>query len=137
MRTGLVFIMILMLGITGCGGSESVSAEEKELMKEPISISVERPYADGHDPLGIVEGRELMCSAGGREEAEDIAEKYAIELVDYGLGVAVFHTEEDPSAVIERGKKQGLPELSKNTRGTAFEGSGTSGSFRPDGENLH
>lgn len=127
--------MVLMLAVTGCGGESGPSAGEKEMMTH--TISMEKPDGGGVDLLTPVEGRELIASADSEEEARDIAEKYGIELVDYGLGVASFHTDEDPAVVIERGKKQGLPELSKNTRGTAFDDGGTSGGFRPDINNIH
>ena len=35
--------------------------------------------------------------------------------MEYGYGVASFHSEEAPETVIERGKAQGWPELSLNT----------------------
>ncbi len=59
-------------------------------------------------------GEELLCMADSEEEAKRIAELYQIELIRYGDGVAVFHTEEDPRAVIERGVKESLPGLSIN-----------------------
>ena len=66
------------------------------------------------------EGRELIASCKDEKEAQDIADKYGIEFVDYSWGVAVFHTEEDPVSVINRGKKNGWPVLSVNGRGEAF-----------------
>ena len=134
MRIRLVFIMVLMTGITGCGSEAVTASGGKELMTH--TISMEKPDGNGVDLLNPVEGRELTATAGSEEEARDIAEKYGIELVDYGLGVAVFHTDEDPSAVIERGKKQGLPVLSKNTRSITFDDSGTSGDFSSGRDNV-
>lgn len=62
----------------------------------------------------LAPGEELMCEAQSREQAQSIADSYGIELVNYGYGIAVFTTEEDPRTVIERGKSQGLPILSLN-----------------------
>ena len=135
MRIRLVLIMVIMIGITGCGRQAGPSPGGKETMTHTISMG--KPDGNGGDLLTPVEGRELTASANSEEEARDIAEKYGIELVSYGLGVAVFHTDEDPSAVIERGKKQGLPVLSKNTRSTTFDDAGTSGGIRPDGNTVH
>ena len=72
--------------------------------------------ADEQDGVILyAEGRELMAPAASREEAEEIAALYGIELVDYKHGYALFHTEENPSAVRERGVKNGWPELEPNT----------------------
>ncbi len=76
-------------------------------------------FADLSDgQAGIIryaEGRELMAPAASREEAEEIAALYGVELVDYEHGYALFHTEEDPSAVRERGRENGWPELEINS----------------------
>ncbi len=60
------------------------------------------------------EGEELYCLTDSKEEAEEIADMYQIELVRYGDGVAVFHTQEDPRSVIEKGKANGFPKLAIN-----------------------
>lgn len=57
-------------------------------------------------------GGRLMCTAESMEQAQQIAQQYGIELLKFRHGVAVFSTEEDPRAVIERGLEQGWPELS-------------------------
>ncbi len=62
----------------------------------------------------VVEGAELICLAGSAEEAQQIADAYQIELVSFGDGVAVFHTDRDLNEVISYGKKNKLPELSPN-----------------------
>lgn len=62
----------------------------------------------------VAEGRELMCLADSREEAQAIADSYGITLVDFSYGVAVFTTQESPSSVIARGEAQGLHPLSPN-----------------------
>ena len=62
----------------------------------------------------MTEGAELYCLADSQEEAGEIADLYGIELVDFDLGVATFHTEEDPGAVIQRGKENGWRSLSLN-----------------------
>lgn len=56
-------------------------------------------------------GGRLVCAAETVEEARQIAQLYGIEFVDLQYGLACFSTEEDPNAVIERGKAQGWPEL--------------------------
>ncbi len=61
-----------------------------------------------------VEGAELLCIVESEDEAKEIADMYGIELVDYKVGVATFHTEEDPRAVVERGIENGYPGISIN-----------------------
>ncbi len=65
-------------------------------------------------PEDVVKGRELICLADSREEAEQIAKDYGIELVDFAHGVASFHTAEDLGAVLERGKEKNLKQLDIN-----------------------
>ena len=60
------------------------------------------------------EGRELMGEAATREDAEALAALYGIELVSWSGRLAVFHTEEDPAAVIRRGRENGWPALEIN-----------------------
>lgn len=67
------------------------------------------------DPDAVVPGRELLRSVESLEEAERLAECYGITLVEYIDGLAVFTTEEDPRDVIQRGRDNGWPELSRNS----------------------
>ena len=69
----------------------------------------------------VRDGRELFCLSNTREEAEETAGQYGIELVDYQDGVAVFHCEGDPASLIETGKKNGWKELSLNTADTTVK----------------
>jgi hypothetical protein len=65
-------------------------------------------------PTRYSEEMPLICTADSQEQAEEIAARYGITLVEYSHGVAGFYTEEDPAAVIRRGKEQGWVELSLN-----------------------
>lgn len=62
----------------------------------------------------IAEGEELFALAENEEEAKKIAELYGISLVDFSYGVASFHTDEDLSAVIKRGKDNNWPLIEVN-----------------------
>ena len=64
----------------------------------------------------IVEGKELCCLCESEEKAEEIAELYGIELVDWNHGTAVFHTEDDPKEVIQYGIDNDLPLLELNRK---------------------
>ena len=81
-------------------GTLSVSSED---VVEPAVISQE-----------VVEGQELMCLADDKEQAQQIADQYGIELVEFSYGVATFHTNEDPQKIIDMGKEMGYPELEIN-----------------------
>ncbi len=124
MRRYLIFGVILcILGIliTGCTKGDK---EVKESKKEAVMNSSVGDSGSLQDNLNSImqgeEGRELIASCKDEKEAQDIANKYGIEFVDYSWGVAVFHTEEDPVSVINRGKKNGWPVLSINGRGEAI-----------------
>ena len=62
----------------------------------------------------VMEGRELLAFVETEEEAVEIADLYGIQLLDYSYNVAVYHTEEDPREVIERGEKNGYPPIDLN-----------------------
>lgn len=71
--------------------------------------------ADSQTPLqNICEEAPLMACAESQEEAEALARQYGITLVAWEHGIATFHTVEDPREVIQRGIREGLPELSLN-----------------------
>lgn len=90
---------LLMAGLTAVGllGCSEPAVLEGELV-----------------PIELAPGEELYCYAESKEQAEEIAEAYGIELVHFGNSIAAFHTEEDPFEVIRRGEKEGLPTLSPN-----------------------
>ena len=90
MKTGLLLAVIFFLLLPGCAGqTTAVSASPA-------------PAASAGEPA---EGQELFCLAESREKAEELAELYEIEFVDYAHGVATFHAE-DPQAVIARGDRK-------------------------------
>ena len=101
MRNSIIWILLLILfAFTGCAG-------RKQPAVSPLpSASIQYPEA--------AEGEELMTSVESREEAEEIAALYGIELVSCSEHVATFHTEEDLHSVIRRGKENGWPPLEIN-----------------------
>ena len=114
-------ICCFVFPVTGCvknGGVAKKEGDKKEVRTETETEIEESIKGETY----AVEGRELAASAKDEEEALEIAGIYGIELVEYSLGVAVFHTEEDPLTVINRGKGKDWPVLSINSRGTAFKG---------------
>ena len=92
----IISAALACLMLAGCGKKE---VPLDEVSTVPVRYSEEMP---------------LICTADSRQQAEEIAAQYGITLVDYSYGVAAFYTEEDPAAVIRRGKEQGWVELSLN-----------------------
>ena len=102
MRHSIIWVILLIavLALTGCAGR----------FQPPVSPmptgSAQRPQA--------AEGEELLATVESREEAEEIAALYGIELVSCSEHIATFHTEEDLQTVIQRGKDNGWPLLEIN-----------------------
>ena len=102
MRHSIIWVILLIavLALTGCAGR----------FQPPVSPmptgSAQRPQA--------ADGEELLATVESREEAEEIAALYGIELVSCSEHVATFHTDEDLYAVIRRGKDNGWPLLEVN-----------------------
>lgn len=63
---------------------------------------------------------ELVAQADTLEQAQEIAGLYGIQLLHYEYGIAVYTTQEDPDAVIQRGMENGWPLLERNFPVTAF-----------------
>ena len=95
-RIAAVLLALAAL-LPGCARQSSIPTAEPK-------IDMER----------VAEGSELFALTDSQEEAEKIAELYGIELVDFSYGVATFHTEEMPDAVIQRGKDHSWPEIEIN-----------------------
>lgn len=53
----------------------------------------------------------LVANAATKEEAEEIAELYEIELIEYHKTVAVYETEKEPNALIHLGEEKGYPSI--------------------------
>lgn len=95
MRKIVLLLLFLML-FCGCRGAADLPAQ-------------------GADQKGeVAPGQELTCLVNTQQDALAIARQYGIELVGFEAGVAVFHTEDDWSQIIEQGRKAGWPELSPN-----------------------
>ena len=100
-------LLLLSAFLPGCAGKTSATAGVKPLPEARLEESPASPR--------VAEGRELFKRVKTLEEAEEIAELYGIELVDFSYGVATYHTEEDPGEVIARGEAEGWPKIALNT----------------------
>jgi len=79
-----------------------------------------RPGIPGNQGGGSHAPDQLVGLFDDEEQAKECAKLYGIELVSFNYGVALFKVEGDPKAIIEKGLKNGWPELSLNNRFEAF-----------------
>ena len=103
-----VIVGIMMLTAVGCGKNDGIREGETDMVSGTVTVSQTGRKDD------IVKGGELICSADDEAQAREIAGLYGIELVRFEYGVATFHTDDDPAAVIQKGKDNGWKELSVN-----------------------
>ena len=109
MKQFLIFLLAAaLLCLCGC----SRSSQTEFLPKQETEPALETETRETIQPT-VPEGQ-LLCVAETREEAEEIAELYGIELIRYQEELAVYSTGEDPREVIRRGQENGWPELSLN-----------------------
>ena len=120
MRQTILWILILMLVfLCGCRSSgQAVPPSPPEATAHPktdATMPSAKPVTPSTQPSGTVNPRgQLMGKAESWDHAEEIAELYGISLVNYGNGLALYYTEEDPQAVIARGEENDWPKLSLN-----------------------
>lgn len=113
----LSLILLTAVGLYGCGG-------QKELTK--ITADNTLPLLQAPEPAGEngLSGNdtgddnpavtELTALADTREEAEEIANLYGIELSAYSYGVATYTTDKNLHELMELGLENDYPELTPN-----------------------
>ena len=101
-----VWLLLCMFLLLGCARQkvEILPEQGTEATLAPTHVSEMPFHVPGH----------LMCEAKTEEEALEIAGLYEIELLRFHNGLAVFQTEENLDAVIERGRANGWPVLVKD-----------------------
>ena len=104
-------VLLGSLLLTACSAGQTAEPPRPSAPPPAAPAAADTPRPALLEP---VSGAELLCLAEDEAEAKAIAEQYGLELVDFGYGVATFHTEDDPYAVIQKGKQNGWPELSIN-----------------------
>ena len=117
----ILTILLLAAVLCACGPT-AAPAPEKPAPEKPqptvAPAATAAPTApatgDGIQPDAVSPEAQLLAKTETEAEAEELAELYGITLVKYRNGLARFHTEEDPRAVIRRGQENGWPELTLN-----------------------
>lgn len=99
----VLFLAAMLLALCACREAS-----------QPITPASSSPSGDLISDHG-----QLICSVESYEDAQAVAQLYGITLVDYYRNLALYHTEEDPREVIQRGQENGWPELTLNRTATA------------------
>ena len=93
--------------------------ENKIIRIDPKILELENHRTDNSETEGDEpENRtvELIALADTEEQAQEIASLYQIELLSFSNGVAVYATDQEPSALIALGQQNGYPVLSVNKK---------------------
>lgn len=106
-----VLCALAAMGLTGCRDKTPSAVIPLDTTRTTAPADNARETAPRETPA---QSGQLTASAQTREEAEQIAELYGIELVDFAAPSALYATQEDPEAVIQRGIDNGWPLLEIN-----------------------
>lgn len=112
----LGLIVLAAVGICGCGGNRELTraaADESIPKLQKLESDEDDSPADSAEN-DVSAATELIALADTREEAEEIAELYGIELSTYSYGVATYTTDKNAFELIELGEENGYPALSLN-----------------------
>ena len=101
-------VLLLLLFTTGCIKETQMNSIEPSIAPVDVAETTAPGQAEKESPGN------LMCWAENEDEARNIAKLYGVEFVSYSNHIAVFNTDGDTAELIERGKKEGWPELSVN-----------------------
>lgn len=114
MKRILIFLFAAALFLCGCRRTEPPAFHpELPVSAPPPETTV--PVSESEESPAVTEGTgQLLYLTESKEEAEEIAKLYNMELVRHLNGLALYRTEEDPVEVIRRGSENGWPELSLN-----------------------
>lgn len=112
----LGLILLTAVGLCGCGNRElaRINTDENipQLQKtDPVDEDVSLADSTENDTSATTE---LIAMTDTREEAEEIAELYGIELSSYSYGVATYTTDKNALELMALGEENGYPALTPN-----------------------
>lgn len=110
----LGLILLSAAGLWGCGRDRelakvSVDDSLPKIQKAKVINESGSPISSTENDTS--EAKELIALADTREEAEEIAELYEIDLSSYSYGVATYTTDKNTQELIELGAEKGYPAL--------------------------
>ena len=105
----LVVCMVLAVGFVSYTTVATVEPLEKQTERAPLEMQPITEY-----PAGTYEEGSLIGIVESEAHAQEIAALYGITVVTVNDNFALFHTQEDVMAVIERGRQNGWPLLEPN-----------------------
>ena len=114
----VLFASVLLVRLLSNRAEEASTAT-----KQPIStpaVATESPAQQTPAQESQQKGN-LMAWADEKADAEEIASLYGITLLSYTEHIAVYWTDQNPAEVIQQGKDNGWPELSKINTVKAFK----------------
>ena len=110
-------VLLSMAGLCGCGRNRELARMIADDKLPPL----QKAELVDEDGLPIVSAenndsanKEVIALADTREEAEEIAELYGIELNTYSYGVATYTTDKNLQELIDLGVENDYPTLTPN-----------------------
>lgn len=112
----LGLILLLAVGLCGCGKKELTRIVADDNIPKLQKL---KPIDENGSPIDSLDDgeaitTELTALADTREEAEEIAGLYGIELSSYAYGVATYTTDKNIQELIDLGIENNYPELTPN-----------------------
>lgn len=113
-KKGIMILLIpILIVVAVCAVFLAERADKKsEELSEPLSDSRPDVSEELQEDNGYGEATRMMALADTREEAENIASLYEMELVDFSNGVAVYETTQDPYELMKMGEMKKYPTIS-------------------------
>lgn len=109
-------VLLSVTGLCGCGWNRELTRMSPEDLP---SLQNLQPVNEDGSPIDSTgnsdsELTELVALADTREEAEEIAELYGIELSTYSYGVATYTTDKNLKELMKLGEENDYPTLTPN-----------------------
>ena len=123
----IVVVAILLASLLLVRLLSTRTQEEATITKQPMTTPIgatetpaqQTPAAETPAQQTPEKGN-LMAWADQESDAEEIASLYGITLLTYTEHIAVYWTDQNPAEVIQLGKTNGWPELSKINKVKGF-----------------
>lgn len=110
-------VLLSVAGLYGCGRNRELAKMIADDNLPPLQKL--EPVDENGSPIASAENndsanKKVIALADTREEAEEIAELYGIELSTYSYGVATYTTDKNLQELIDLGVENDYPTLTPN-----------------------